>query len=139
MCTNLGEVWYHVIWSMIKIKVWLIYVCHVKFFFFFLRKSFIPIQIARTTMKSIKKNRKINLLRLNVMDDIEINSTLEEENHIRHVPQAYNMFMEVSFGFCCTHWLLYPFGNHKILKLAYFILLENINLWHFFLDNNFLT
>ena len=50
-------------------------------------------------MESTKKNRKINLLRLNVMNDIEINSTLEEENHIRHVLQAYNMFMEVSFGF----------------------------------------
>ena len=35
-------------------------------------------------MESTKKNRKINLLRLNVMNDIEINSTLEEENHIRH-------------------------------------------------------
>ena len=33
------------------------------------------------------------------MNDIEINSTLEEENHIRHVLQAYDMFMEVSFGF----------------------------------------
>ena len=38
----------------------------------------------------------------------------------------------VFWFFCCKYWLLCPFGNHKLLKLAYFILLESFNLWHLF-------